>query len=92
MEKKENILIENNHKNIKISNEKIYSNLKTYSDITNFTNIKPESRKVKLIKLYSDNDYGDVNADEIELNKMMPIQANLNLLYADVKNNFSITF
>lgn len=55
------------------------------SDIRNLDSLSIESRKVKMVKLYSDNDYGDVNADEIELNNMMPNQANLNFLYADVK-------
>ena len=52
------------------------------------TNI--ENRKVKFIKFHSNIDYGDVNPDEIELNNLMPNQANLNLLYADV--NFFIIF
>jgi len=55
-------------------------------DISNLNNFKVESRKVKFLKLYSENDYGDVNADEIELNSMMPNQVNLVLLYADVIN------
>ncbi len=60
------------------------SNPNGNSDIKNIDRLKIESRKVKMVKLYSDNDYGDLNADEIELNNMMPNQADLNFLYADV--------
>jgi hypothetical protein len=63
-------------------------NLKANSDITNLEMLNIECRKVKRVKLYSENDYGDVNPDEIELNNLMPNQANLNFLYADVNKIF----
>lgn len=74
------------NKNVIFSNSLEVTRPKNF-ELNNLDLSTLESRKVKFIKIQSENEYGEINPDVIELNNMMPPQANINLLYADVKIN-----